>query len=190
MCRHRSTLASRFLVLSSILLATAGTAEASHWGLESDVIGWASGGYHGSAWFGTEQLRVRIVKAVFYSPTFTLPDELDRLRNEAWEFFVDRAWSPPGSRFAGLWSGVGLEVYDRRIRAESSHSEADFEALEVALRTGYIWHPFNAGFYINPWVGLNVRLDGESSVLAGERTYSAPRLIPLASLKLGWQFGR
>lgn len=175
------------LVLGA-LLATGSTAHASRWGFESDVVGWATGGYHGSAWFGSEQVRVRIVKAVFFAPSFTVPSGFERLRNEAWEFFVDVAWRPRPSRFEGLWSGVGLELYDRQIRDESSGTDAGFDALELALRTGYIWRPFDAGFYLNPWVGLNVRLDGDSSVLVGERTYSAPRVSPVASLKLGWQF--
>jgi len=179
----------RLRLVIGALLATASTAHASRWGIESDAIGWASGGYHGSAWFGSEQVRVRIVKALFYAPSFTVPEGFERLRHEAWEFFVDVAWrrSRP-SRFAGPWSSLGLELYDRTIRDASSGTDARFDALELALRTGYIWHPFDAGFYVNPWVGLNVRLDGEASVLVGERTYAAPRVSPLASLKLGWQF--
>jgi hypothetical protein len=175
------------LVIGAVL-AAASPAQASNWGFESDAIGWATGGYHGSAWFGTEQVRVRIVKALFYAPQFTVPDGFERLRNDVWEFFVDVAWRPRPARFGGLWSGVGLELYDREIRDESSGTDATYDALELAFRTGYIWRPFNAGFYVNPWVGVNVRLDGEASVLVGERTYSAPRVSPLASLKLGWQF--
>jgi hypothetical protein len=175
------------LVIGGVL-AAASPAHASNWGFESDAIGWATGGYHASAWFGSEQARVRIVKALFYAPAFTVPDGFERLRNDVWEFFVDVAWRPRPSRFEGLWSGVGLELYDREIRDETSGTDARFQALELALRTGYIWRPFQTGFYVNPWVGLNVRLDGEASVLVGERTYSAPRVSPLASLKLGWQF--
>lgn len=175
------------LAIGSVL-ATASTAHASNWGLESDVIGWATGGYHGSAWFGSERVRLRMVKAVFYPPDFTLPDGFERLRNDAWEFFIDVAWRPPGNRFEGLWSSLGLELYDRTIRDEGSGTDARFSALELALRAGYIWHPFDAGFYVNPWVGLNVRMAGDETVLVGERTYSAPRIAPLASLKLGWEF--
>ncbi|MDX2092562.1 MAG: hypothetical protein SFX73_32155 [Kofleriaceae bacterium] len=174
------------LLLFGTLLAT--TTAHANGGLESDVIGWASGGYHGSLWYGTEKLRVRIVKAVFYAPGFTVPDGFEDLRNEAWEFFIDTAWRPRGARFQGLWSGVGLELYDRELRDEASGATARFDALELALRTGYIWHPFSAGFYLNPWIGLNVRVDGADSVLVGERTYTPTRLTPLASLKLGWRF--
>jgi hypothetical protein len=174
------------LILSTVLVSS--TAEASRWGLESDLFAWASGGYHASAWFGTERIRVRAIRAVFYSPAFTVPDGFDRLRNAAWEFFVDVAWRPSGKRFEGFWSGAGLELYYRRVRSSSSGDEEDFEALEPALRAGYIWRPFDAGFYVNPWVGVNVRVDGEGSVPFDDRTYSAPRVVPLASLKLGWQF--
>lgn len=183
-----ATRTNRLTVVIGAVLATAPTAHASRWGVESDVVGWATGGYHGSAWFGSEQVRVRLVKAVFFAPDFTVPSGFERLRNEAWEFFVDVTWRPRPARFEGLWSGVGLELYDRQIRDESSGTVADLDSLELALRTGYIWRPFDAGFYLNPWVGLNLRLDGDSSVLVGERTYSAPRVSPVASLKLGWQF--
>lgn len=178
----------RTCLLLGAVLATASTAHGSHWGVESDAIGWATRGYHGSAWFGSEQVRVRIVKALFYAPQLTVPDGFERLRNEAWEFFVDVAWRPGPNRFEGLWSSAGLELYERSIRDASSGETADFDVLDLALRTGYIWHPFDAGFYVNPWVGLNVRVDGDASVLVGERTYSVPRVAPLASLKLGWQF--
>lgn len=179
---------SRFSLLFGAVLAAASPAHASSWGFESDAIGWASGGYHGSAWFGSEQVRVRVVKAVFFAPSFIVPEGFERLRHEAWEFFVDVAWRPRPARFEGLWSGVGLELYDRTIRDASTGTDAEFDALELALRTGYIWRPFDAGFYVNPWIGLNVRLDGDATVLVGERVYAAPRLSPLASLKLGWQF--
>jgi len=35
---------------------------------------------------------------------------------------------------------------------------------------------------------VNVCVDGEAAVDVGGRTYSAPRVIQLASMKLGWQF--
>lgn len=176
------------LLILAIVLAGS-TAEASpRWGLESDLYAWASGGYHASAWFGTERVRVRGIRAVFYSPSFTVPDGFERLRNEAWEFFADIAWRPSARRFEGLWSGVGVELYYRRVRSSSSGEERGFEALEPALRAGYIWRPFHAGFYVNPWIGVNVRVDGEPSVAFDDRTYSAPRVVPLASVKLGWQF--
>ncbi len=176
----------RLQLVIGAVLATASTAHASRWGVESDAVSWPTGGYHGSAWFGTEQVRVRIVKALFYSPDFIVPEGFERLRNEAWEFFIDVAWRPRPARFEGLWSGIGLELYERTIRDASSDTEADFDALELAVRTGYIWRPFDAGFYVNPWIGLNVRLDGHASVVVGDRTYSAPRVSPIASVKLGW----
>jgi hypothetical protein len=178
------------VALASLALSSPARAD-NKLGVESDVIGWATGGYHGSVWFGTERVRLRIVNAVFYPPDFTLPDGFERLRNEAWEFFVDVAWRPPPrtrAHFEGWWSSLGLELYQRRIRDSESGAEADFDALELALRAGYIWHPFDAGFYLNPWVGLNVRLDGDASVAVGDRSYAAPRISPLASLKLGWEF--
>ncbi len=177
------------VLLLSIGLASSTAAASPRFGVESDLFAWASGGYHASAWFGTEQVRVRAINAVFYSPGFTIPDGFDRLRNQAWEFFVDVAWRARGKRFEGAWTGVGVELYYRRVRHADSGAEEDFEALEPALRTGYIWRPFkSAGFYINPWIGVNVRVDGDASVDVDGRIYSAPRIIPLASMKLGWQF--
>ena len=98
------------LALCSVL-ATEAAAE-NRIGLESDVIGWGTGGYHVSAWFGTEHIRVRAVKALFYTPSFLLPDGFDKLENDAWEFFLDVAWQPRNGRFSGIWSSVGLELYD------------------------------------------------------------------------------
>jgi hypothetical protein len=168
------------------LLASSSTARANG-GFESDFIGWATGGYHASGWYGTERVRVRAVKALFYTPELLVPDGFSRLRNEVWEFFVDFTVRPPARRFDRLWYGVGLELYDRRIRDDSTDETAEYQALELALRAGYIWHPFKAGFYVNPWVGLNLRVDGDASVRVGDSTYSAPRLTPLASLKVGWE---
>lgn len=168
------------------LLASASIAHANG-GFESDFVGWATGGYHASAWFGTERVRVRAVKALFFAPEFTVPDGFSRLRNDVWEFFVDFTVRPPARRFERLWYGVGLELYDRRIQDGSPKRAVEFQALELALRAGYIWHPFKSGFYVNPWVGLNLRIDGDASVRVGDSTYSAPRLTPLASLKVGWE---
>ena len=162
-------------------------------GLESDVIGWATGGYNLSAWFGTERIRVRAVKALFSPPSFTLPDGFNKLENDAWEFFLDVAWAPSKNRFEGIWSSIGLELYDRTIYHEDSGTNARFSALDLALRAGYIWHPFKrAGFYLNPWIGLNAHLSGPDRVVVGPMvggaTYQVPALAPLASLKLGYQF--
>jgi len=161
----------------------------NRFGVESDVIGWATGGYHGSAWFGTERVRVRLVKALFYTPTFTLPDEFESLRNDAWEFFIDVAWRPRHGRFEGVWSSIGLELYDRTIREVDTAEIERFNALDLALRAGYIWRPFKAsGFYVNPWIGLNAHLSGPDTVLVGSTTYTVPSLAPLGSLKLGYGF--
>jgi len=175
-------------LLVTTALATSTADAAPRFGFESDLFAWASGGYHASAWFGTEQLRVRAINAVFYSPGFMVPDGFEHLRNQAWEFFVDVAWRAHANRFEGVWTGVGVELYYRRVRNSDTGAEERFEALEPAIRTGYIWRPFHAGFYINPWIGVNVRVDGDAAVDVGGRTYSAPRVIPLASVKLGWQF--
>ncbi len=177
---------SRLHLIFLPLLATASTAHANG-GFESDFIGWATSGYHVSGWYGTERVRVRTVKALFYTPELLVADGFGQLRNEVWEFFVDVTVQPPGSRFERLWYGVGLELYERRILEDGTREATDYMSLELALRAGYIWHPFNAGFYINPWVGLNVRVDGDSSVRVGDSTFAAPRLTPLASLKVGWE---
>lgn len=177
------------LTLSIAVSSTTASADPAGVGVESDLYAWTTGGYHASAWFGTNQVRVRAVKGLFYAPSFTVPDGFERLRNDAWEFFVDVAWRARGPRFEGVWTGVGVELYYRRIRNDTTNAEEDYEALEPALRTGYIWRPFkSAGFYVNPWIGVNVRVDGESTVVVDGRTYSAPRISPLASVKLGWQF--
>lgn len=44
-----------------------------------------------------------------------------------------------------------------------------------------------AGFYVNARVGLNVRVEGDSSLRVDDATYSAHCLIPLASPKVGWE---
>jgi hypothetical protein len=179
----------RCLVVASLAGALSARAHASNGGLESDLVGWATGGYHGSAWFGGDRVRLRIVKALFYTPSFLVPDGFDRHRNDAWEFFIDTAWRPRAGRFDGLWTGVGLELYDRSIRDASSGTETRFDALELAFRAGYIWRPFgDLGLYVNPWVGLNVRLTGADDVSVATSVYEAPRVAPLGSVKLGYQF--
>jgi len=125
---------------------------------------------------------------VFFSPGFTLPDGFEKLRNDAVEVFVDYAWKPT-TLFEGFWTGLGVEVHQRKIRNEASGAEGRFRAVEPALRAGYIWRPFETqGFYLNPWAGVNIRAAGNSSVDVGGSTFSPPVLTPLLSLKLGWQF--
>jgi hypothetical protein len=115
-------------------------------------------------------------------------------RDEGWDvritlgygLFVDRFLRAPGT---GPFAGVQVAAQHLRIR---NHSLDPADARAVTLlampRVGYLWRPFEAGFYLSGWLGLGV-----TGVVAGDTTVGSDRyrvlpIIPYAAVHVGWSF--
>lgn len=66
--------------------------------------------------------------------------------------------------------------------AEAFTSELSPEAIAA-----YQWHPFDSGFYLQPWVGVSFTLLRSGERVVGDRTYEALPVQPFFTVNLGWE---
>jgi len=99
--------------------------------------------------------------------------------------FVDRYFRDD---VRGLFVGAQLGVQRYRVTRDGAAGATNFTALLLMPRVGYTWQPFNAGFYVMPWLGVGTapRLTG-AVTLAGQR-YDVFPLVAFATLHVGWRF--
>jgi hypothetical protein len=88
----------------------------------------------------------------------------------------------------GLFIGAQVGFQRYRITRDGAPGATDFTALLLMPRVGYTWQPFDAGFYVMPWLGIGTapRVAGDVT-LAGQR-YDVFPLVAFATLHAGWRF--
>lgn len=95
----------------------------------------------------------------------------------------------PREDLQGWFVGAQLAVQRYRYTNEAA-PDATGSATNLLLmpRVGYLYQPFDAGFYLQPWVGLGLttRVAGEARV--GSHEYALFPLVPYAALHVGWRF--
>ncbi len=99
-------------------------------------------------------------------------------------FFADRFLGD-----APRGSFVGLELGLQRMRLENPRlgpGSAEYSALLVMPRAGYLWQPFGSGFYVMPWVGVGLARKVAGTTALGGETYHVPGVPMFATLHLGW----
>ena len=70
------------------------------------------------------------------------------------------------------------------LRSQATRAgEFSIEAL-----FGYKWHPWSAGFYAIPWLGLSRTLARTEDPDVGSKSYSPLPIQPFFTVNLGWEF--
>lgn len=86
---------------------------------------------------------------------------------------------------------VGVQLAMQRFRYTNDAAPAqDATATNATFmpRVGYLWRPFDAGFYLMPWAGV-----GGTAQIAGTRgiagrEYNLFPVVAFATVHIGWQF--
>lgn len=99
--------------------------------------------------------------------------------------FGDYSFRPGGEAW---FVGVEAAVQEYRYTNGNVAGEADATNLVLMPRFGYLWRPFDAGFFLMPWAGLGVQSRVAGSSQVGGRTYDLFPLIPYGAVHLGWLF--
>jgi len=99
--------------------------------------------------------------------------------------FVDRSFRDDGD---GLFVGAQLGAQRFRVTRGGVGGEGDFTAVLAMPRVGYVWRPFDAGFYLMPWlgVGMTAKVGGDTTV--GDASYHVLPVVAFATLHAGWRF--
>jgi hypothetical protein len=160
---------------------------ASHkwnFGLEQDLLPYATGGYFFGAWAGKNHVRIRGLTARVHKPDFAVTDGFTNNDVTAYaittDYFLKQNWK-------GWWISAGLVYWKSSIQSEAKTSTAYFSNWLINGSMGYHFTLYKH-LYISPWAGLNLRVAGDDEVPVDGKIYTPPLLNPEASLKLGIYF--
>ena len=99
-------------------------------GIEIDLLPYATKGYYGSAFAGRDGRRFRGVAARSTTPSFLVTDGFKKKRTDAYAFLIDRFFGSKSQELKGFWIGGGGEYWRNRIRTEESPEFAHYNNLE------------------------------------------------------------
>jgi hypothetical protein len=188
---------ARAPLLAVLLVAlTAGGASADEphrLHVEVDPLPFALGGYGGQIGYRAAALpRLRFAVASF---ALEVPDAVAQLDDDNDGFHV--RLRPSGAFYClyflsgtrGGWVAGGSLRY---LRLEYTHDDAPgaetrLGELSVEAIAGYKWHPWDAGFYLQPWVTVARALARSDDAVVGGREYQQMFLQLFATVNLGWE---
>lgn len=162
--------------------------------LETDPATFAFGGFSAHARLAPERSHLAVGVGAY---AMTFPSVLAGMapanHDEGWKVRLSLGVGAFGDYFfaeepRGWFVGAQLAV--QRYRYENEHvagAEAGATNLLVMPRVGYLYRPFRAGFFVEPWlgVGATARLAGSAQV--GDREYALFPVVPYAAVHVGWQ---
>lgn len=187
--RFAAGVASGLLLLGWPALARADEPLRLH--AEVDPLPFARGGYGGQLGLrpGTKGLRFALA-----SFSLDVPDFAVQLRGN--DGFHARV-RPSAALYAlyylaprhdGFAAGGAL----RYLRLTYEHDDfpenhADVSELSPELIAAFKWHPWRAGFYLQPWIGLSTTLWRTNDAVVGDRTYRPIPVQAFFTVNLGWE---
>jgi hypothetical protein len=187
----RAPLLAVLLIAGAALPATAGEPHRLH--AEIDPLPFALGGYGGQVGYRAAALpRLRFALASF---ALEVPDAVAQLDDHNDGFHV--RVRPSGALYLlyflsgsrGGWvTGGSLRV----LRLTYSHDGAPGEEtrlgeLSIEAIGGYKWHPWDAGFYLQPWLTIARAVHRTDEAVVGGREYQQMFLQLFATVNLGWE---
>jgi hypothetical protein len=161
--------------------------------VEVDPLPFALGGYGGQIGYRAAALpRLRVAVASFAlevpDPVVELDDDNDgfhlRVRPSGAAYLLYFLSGPRG----GWVAGGSL----RYLRLEYSHDQVPgaktrLGELSIEAIAGYKWHPWQAGFYLQPWVTVARAVARTDDPVVGDREYQPMFLQLFATVNLGWE---
>ena len=151
-------------------------------GFEIDALPYLTGGYYGSFWIGNNHLRYRGVVAKTTVPDFLVKDGFTENKIQAYAFITDYFFKP---NFQKWWIAAGIEYWKGQIQTDARQSTSEYENAMFTTGGGYVWK-FYKNFYLNPWVGIHLRVAGDDRVVVDTKEFTPPFFTPEISLKIGW----
>lgn len=155
-----------------------------NFGIEQDILPYATGGYFAGVWAGKDHFRVRAITAKVHKPDFIIKDGFTNNRVKAYallgDYFLKNNWK-------GWWAGTGLVYWKNSIQTDAKINTAHYNTW---LFNGSIGYSFKLGeyFYVSPWSGLHFKVGGDKHVSVDGKFFTPPFVNPEASVKLGAYF--
>jgi hypothetical protein len=161
--------------------------------LECDPFPFATGGY--GCQVGVRFAELQAVRFSIASFSVNVPDVITEIGgNEGFHLkarpsgavYILYYFSPMGHD--GFAVGGALRYLRFRYRHDDVPGvEANTRELSPEAIVGYQWHPFENGFYLQPWIGLSITAirDGEPEV--GDKRYDPLPVQPFFTVNIGWE---
>lgn len=160
------------------------TSNKLNFGIELDVLPYATGGYFGAGWIGKNKWRTRALLADVNKPDFTTKDGFTNHHVKAYAAVLDRFLK---DNWKGWWIGAGPVYWKSNIQSDSSNATKNFENFLLNGSLGYNFTPCK-NIYISPWAGLSLKVSGNDAFVLDNKEYNLPLLNPEASVKFGILF--
>jgi hypothetical protein len=153
-------------------------------GLEANVIPYFSGGYSGTAWWGTNHLRI--------SGTVAKTNTFDIFVPSGFKNNIVQSYALSGEYFFGqnfknLWAGGGLDYWQGSIDNADDNAHAEYTNYLINVGAGYVIKIWK-GVYVNASGSVHMVVAGGKVVEVGNATFNANTIIPEISLKIGYHF--
>lgn len=93
-----------------------------------------------------------------------------------------------GARRGGLQPGLRVQWNQFSYQRDGARlGEANH--LVLTPQVGFQWFPFpQLGLYLLPWIGMQVPVAGTGRVVMQGASYQTRKLMPVATVHLGWEF--
>jgi hypothetical protein len=184
---------SALIALVLLIAADVAAEEPHRLHAEVDPLPFILGGYGGQIGFRAAQApRLRFAAASF---ALEVPDAVAQLDSDNDGFHL--RVRPSGALYClyflsgtrGGWVAGGSLRY---LRIEYTHddvpgAETDAGELSVEAIAGYKWHPWDAGFYLQPWLTVARTLARSDDAVVGDHTYQQMFLQLFSTVNLGWE---
>jgi hypothetical protein len=160
--------------------------QTSKWnfGVELDVLPYATGGYFGAVWVGKNKWRARALLADVNKPDFTTKDGFTNHHIRAYALILDRFLK---DNWRGWYIGGGPVYWKSKIQSDTSNATQSFENILWNGSLGYNFTIYK-NIYISPWGGLSLKVSGNDEFILDNKEYSLPLLNPEVSVKFGVHF--
>lgn len=151
---------------------------------EFESLAFINAGYAVSGVFGYDHYRARLLTLNFDSPDLLVPEGFSHQNTTVYGVIFDYYFS---ENLEGVWTDIGFEYGTAKLRESGTGIEGEYSSLQIGTGLGYLWE-FWSGFYVNPWVGVNMNIIYDDEVVVGGTTLKQNLLVPLAGAKVGWRY--
>lgn len=159
---------------------------------ELDPLTFANGGYGGQ--IGIRHPALHGVRLAIASFALHVPDLVAQIGNDGFDLRV----RPSGAIYALYYlrpaghDGFAIGGSLRYLRLRYEHDDvagarAEVTELSPEAIIGYQWHPFDNGFYLQPWLALGATVARQGDAIVGDKRYDALPLQPFFTVNVGWE---
>ena len=135
---------------------------------------------------GKKGLRARFVLAKATYPDNFTPEGFTNLTSEFYEMEIDYFFGKQRNNFRGLWFALGPGYTIQSIESKTTKTTASIDLFDIHTGIGYAISIYK-GFYINPWVGIDLHLNAKD-VNVGDETWKPNLIDPVLGAKIGYSF--